>query len=90
MLTSKHLAETDVKMMSGCQECRQNHTDVVTRVVLHPSCRTTFPSPGWVHGNPSWVWKSKTLSVALIVQYNSPILFLSTEPVGAVGSRGRL
>ena len=27
-------------------------------VVLHPSCKTTFPSPGQVHGNPSRVCKN--------------------------------
>ena len=30
-----------------------------TRVVLHPSCKTTFPSPGRVHGNPGRVCKKK-------------------------------
>ena len=28
-----------------------------TRVVLHPSCKTTFPIPGRVHGNPCRVCK---------------------------------
>ena len=41
-LTSKHLAETDVKIviLTSC-----------TRVVLHPSCKMTFPRPGRVHRN---------------------------------------
>ena len=28
-----------------------------TRVVLHPSCKTTFPSPGRVHGNAGRICK---------------------------------
>ena len=30
-----------------------------TRVVLHLSCKTTFPSPGRVHGNPGRACKKK-------------------------------
>ena len=41
---------------------RQNVKIVIltscTRVVLHPSCKTTFPSSGQVHGNPSRVCKN--------------------------------
>ena len=37
------------KMMSKSSYWRH------ARVVLHPSCKTTFPSPGRVHGNCSWV-----------------------------------
>ena len=53
-LTAKRLTETDVKMTSR----HQNDVKIViltscTRVVLHPSCKTTFPSPGRVHRNHS-------------------------------------
>ena len=34
-----------------------------TRVVLHPSCKTTFPSPSWIHGNPSRVCKKSFASI---------------------------
>ena len=63
MLTLKRLAETVVKMTSRRQKRLQNqHTDVM-RVVLHPSCKMTFPSPGRVHGNPSWVCKKNVCSI---------------------------
>ena len=63
-LTSKRLAETDMKMIS---KCRQNDVKTViltscTRVILHPSYKTTFPSPGLVHGDPGRVCKKKKIS----------------------------
>ena len=58
MLTLKPLAENDVNMASKHAKCRQN----VTIDVLHPSCKTTFPSPVWVHGNYGRVCKKKFVS----------------------------
>ena len=38
---------------------RQNrHTDVMYENRLTPPCKTTFPSPGRVHGNPGRVCKN--------------------------------
>ena len=53
-LTSKRLAETDVKMTS---KRHNSHTGVV----LHPSSKTTFSSAGRVHGNPGRVCKKNCL-----------------------------
>ena len=62
-LTSKRLVETDVKMMSRRQKWHQNVKSVIltlcTRVVLHPSCKTTFPSPGRARGNSVRVCKKQ-------------------------------
>ena len=60
-LTSKRLAETDVKVMSRRQKWRQNrHTDVMHENLSYtPHCKTTFPSPGRVHGNPGLVCKKR-------------------------------
>ena len=52
---------TDVEMTSGRQNWRQNIKISIltscTRVILHPSCKTTFPSLGRVPGNPGQVCK---------------------------------
>ena len=65
-LTSKRLAETDVKMTSIRQKWCQNIKIVIltswSRVILHSSCKTTFPSPGRVHGNPGRVCKKRFVS----------------------------
>ena len=62
-LTSKSLAETDVKMKSRHQKWRLNVKFVTltscTRNVLHPSFKMTFPSPGRIHGNSGRVCKKK-------------------------------
>ena len=62
-LTSKHLAETDMKMMSRRQKWHPNVRIIIltscTIVVLHPSCKTTFASPSQVHGNHGRVWKKQ-------------------------------
>ena len=54
-LTSKRFAENDVNMTSRLPIWCQNVKIVIltscTKVVLHPSCKPTFPSPGRVHGN---------------------------------------
>ena len=50
---SKRLAETDVKMTSKMTSNR--HIDVMHESRLKPPCKTTFPSPGPVHGNPGRV-----------------------------------
>ena len=46
------------------QKWRQNVQIVIlkscTKVVFHPLCETTFPSPGRVRGNPGWVCKNST------------------------------
>ena len=59
MLTSKRLVENDVNMTS---RRKKNYVKIViltscTRVVLHPSCKMTFPCPGRVHGNSGRVCK---------------------------------
>ena len=61
-LTSKHLAENDVNMTSRWK----NDVKIVIltscmQVVLHPSCKTTFPSPGRVHGNSGRVCKKRQI-----------------------------
>ena len=62
MLKWKRLAETEVKMMLRRQKWRQHVKIVIptsyTRVVLHPSCKMTSPSPGHVHGNPGRICKN--------------------------------
>ena len=45
-----NLLENDVKVVI-LMSC--------TRVVLHPSCKMTFPIPGPVYGNPGRVCKNK-------------------------------
>ena len=45
--------ENDVKTV----KMTSKYTDSCTRVVLHPSCKSTFPSPGRVHGNSGRVCK---------------------------------
>ena len=54
------------KKTSTCQKWRQNVKIVILtsckRVVLHPSCKTTFPSPGRVHGNPCRVRKNDLIA----------------------------
>ena len=54
-LMSKCLAESDVKMSKITSKSTYWHH------ARHPSCKTTFPSPGQVHGNPGRVCK-KSLS----------------------------
>ena len=59
-LASKRLAENDVNMTSR----RQNDVKIViltsyTRVILYPSCKTTFPSRGRVHRNSGRVCKKR-------------------------------
>ena len=44
--TSKWRQNVKIVILTSC-----------TRVVLHPSCETIFPSPGRVHGNPGRVCK---------------------------------
>ena len=55
------LSKTDVEMTSRRQKLRQNVTIVIltscTRVDLHHSYKTTFPSPGRFHRNPGRVCK---------------------------------
>ena len=68
--TSKYLAETDEKMTSRRQKRRQNrHTDVLheSRLTSH-WCKTTFRSPGRVHGNPSRVCKKYS---SVLTGYNA-------------------
>ena len=55
------------KMTSTWHQDVQNDVKIViltscTRVVLHPSCKTTFPSPGRVHGNSDRVCKNISFS----------------------------
>ena len=49
----------DVNMTSEHEKWRQNVTDIMHEVVLHPSREITFPSPGWVHGNSGRVCKKR-------------------------------
>ena len=63
-LTSKRLAETDVKMKLRCQKRRQNVKIVILTTCtsrIHHSCKTKFPSPGQVHGNPGRLCKKALL-----------------------------
>ena len=48
MIGSVSIYDVDVETFGG--KWRQNLTSC-TRLVLHPSCKTTFPSLGRVHGN---------------------------------------
>ena len=49
-------------MSTGCQDVKNDVKIVIltscTRVVLHPLCKMTFPSPGRVHGNSVQVCKN--------------------------------
>ena len=49
------------KLTSTCQKWRQKIKIIIltlcTTFILHPSCKTTFPSPGPVHGNSGQVCK---------------------------------
>ena len=57
-LTSKRLAENDVKTSKWRQNLKIVILTSCTRVVLHTSCKTTFPSHGRVHGSPGRVCKN--------------------------------
>ena len=46
--TSEMMSNVKIVILTSC-----------TRVVLHPSCKTTFPSPGRVHENPGRVCKKR-------------------------------
>ena len=48
-------------------------------VVLHPLCKTTFPSPGRFHGNSGWECKK-------IIYFSTTVGRMSLGPTGAVSS----
>ena len=49
--------ENNVKTSKMTSKHQNRYTDVLHENLLHPSCETTFPCPGRVHGNPGRVCK---------------------------------
>ena len=74
--------EHDIKRHENDVKTSKRHQNLSywrhARVILHPSCKTTFSSPGWVHRNSGRLCKNypfityhliATLSVSLLQHY---------------------
>ena len=74
--------KNDMKRMSR----RQNVTIIImtscTRVVLHPSCKTTFPSSGRVHRNLGRVCKKNAI-VCIMLELSNLLLYLTQNDYSA-------
>ena len=63
--------------------CQNRHPDVMHHI-YNPSCKTTLPSPGRVHGNSGWVCKKAAFSLQIVRWFLSEIFHFRPCSIGSV------